>query len=82
MTSAARVCTSEHWENCFSSRLIRRFVANHRDGPVPTRNSAGVHKISAHVPAHAAKSCYPGDLHPVAFQFEATRLVGVGEIRL
>jgi len=56
--SAARVCTSEHWENCFSSPLIRRFVANHRDGPVPTRNSAGVHKISAHVPAHAAKSCY------------------------
>ncbi len=59
LTSAARDCTSEPWENYFDSRLIRRFVANHRDGRVPTRNSAGVRKISAHVPAHAAKSCHP-----------------------
>jgi hypothetical protein len=33
--------------------------ANHRDGRVPTRNSVGGRKISAHVPAHAAKSCHP-----------------------
>ena len=61
-TSGNRVQTGGHWAELAPAeveRLSRRTVSpTIADGLVPTRNSGGRRKISARVPAHAARSCH------------------------
>jgi hypothetical protein len=61
--------------------LSRRTVTPTIAMAVSRRASPRESARSAHTLQHTPPSLAITDLHPVAFQFEGTRLVGVGEIR-
>jgi hypothetical protein len=82
MTRRRAIVTSENGENCFDSRLMSDMAKAMTIAIAVARRSTPHESArSAHTFQHTPPSLAIPDLHPVAFQFEGPRLVGVGEIR-
>src|ERR1700679_994821 len=79
---AAGEFTSEREENRFDFRLLSdKAKAMTLSMAVPRRATPHESSRSANTFQHTPPSLAIPDLHPVAFQFEGARLVGLGEIR-